>query len=191
MISLWRIYYFSYRLAIRSVSRRYIKDALRLLVEPCNYWRNAEVPAVLNHLRVGRGERVLDIGSPKLPSLFIWGLLGAEVWATDLFPYFFEEYGHYKRTLQTASSGETYHIEVQDARKLGCPDSYFDKVYAISVLEHIEGDGDSVAMREIARVLKPGGLCCLTVPAARHYSEETIREEIYYKKPIEGKPIFY
>ena len=191
MISLWRIYYFSYLLAIRSVSGRHIKDVLRLVLEPCNYWRNVEVPAVLNHLRVERGEKVLDIGSPKLPSLFIWDRLGAEVWATDLFPYFFEEYGHYKQRLQTALSGETYHIEVQDARKLGYPDSFFDKVYAISVLEHIENDGDSVAMREIARVLKPGGLCCLTVPAARHYAEESIAEEIYYKKPVDGKPVFY
>jgi ubiquinone/menaquinone biosynthesis C-methylase UbiE len=191
LISLWQIYYFSYLVALRSVSWPRVRDVLRLVLEPCNYWRNVEVPAVLNHLRVESGERVLDIGSPKLASLFIWHRLGAEVWATDLFPYFFEEYTHYKERLQDTSPSETYHIETQDARKLAYPDSYFDKVYAISVLEHIEDDGDSAAMREIARVLKPGGLCCLTVPAARHYSEETIAEEIYYKKPIDGRPVFY
>lgn len=190
-ISLWRIYKFAYVLGVRAASLSHLKDVMRLLLEPCNYWRNVEVPVVLSHLGVRPGERVLDIGSPKLPSLFTWNRLDAEVWATDLFPYFFEEYSHYRRCLQTTNSEATYHIETQDARKLTYPDSYFDKVYSISVLEHIEDDGDSLAMREIARVLKPGGLCCLTVPFARYYREETIVEEIYYKKPIDGKPVFY
>jgi ubiquinone/menaquinone biosynthesis C-methylase UbiE len=190
-VSLWSIYRFAYHVAVRSVSRSTIKDALRLILEPCNYWRNVEVPAVLSHLDVRAGERVLDIGSPKLPSLFIWHRLGAEVWATDLFPYFFKEYSHYKERLQNNTSSQTYHIEAQDARKLTYTDAYFDKVFSISVLEHIEDNGDSLAMREIARVLKPGGLCCLTVPAGLDYSEETIAEEIYYKKPMDGKPIFY
>ena len=191
LVSLWQIYLFSYALALRSVSRKHLKDLLRLVLEPCNYWRNVEVPAVLNHLGVERGEKVLDIGSPKLPSLFVWSRLGAEVWATDLFDYFVDEYSHYLGRLRSPSPAATYHIEVQDARRLSYPDSYFDKVYSISVLEHIEDSGDSVAMKEIARVLKPGGTCCLTVPAARNYSEETISQEIYYKKPVGGKPVFY
>jgi ubiquinone/menaquinone biosynthesis C-methylase UbiE len=191
LVSLAQIYRFSYVLALRSFCRPRIKDVLRLVLEPCNYWRNVEVPAVLNRLGVQRGERVLDIGSPKLPSLFAWYRLGAEVWATDLFPYFFEEYSHYRERLQPSSSSGAYHIEVQDARGLTYPDSYFDKAYSISVLEHIEDEGDTTAIREIARVLKPGGLCCLTVPLARHYSEESTSHELYYKKPVDGKPVFY
>jgi len=191
LVSLWQIYRFGYSVALRSASRGRAKDALRLVLEPCNYWRNVEVPAVLNHLSVQNGEKVLDIGSPKLPSLFIWSRLGAEVWSTDLFPYFFEEYSHYHRCLEGRAKGSNFHIEAQDARKLTYPDSLFDKVYAISVLEHIEDDGDSIAMKEISRVLKPGGVCCLTVPFAGHYSEETISQEIYYKKPMGGMPVFY
>ncbi len=173
------------------MSRARVKDVLRLVMEPCNYWRNVEVPAVLTQLDIKRGEKVLDIGSPKLPSLYAWKKLGAEVWATDLFPYFIDEYSHYKRRLATPEIESTYHIETQDARKLPYPDSFFDKVLSISVLEHIDDNGDSVAMGEIARVLKPGGVCCLTVPFANHFWEETIAREIYYKKPVEGKPVFF
>lgn len=190
-VTLWNVYRFAYSVALRSATWERRSDVLRLLLEPCNYWRNVEVPAVINRLGAGPGERVLDVGSPKLPSLFIWQRLGAQVYATDLFPYFFDEYAQYSKRLRQPGSGAEYHIEQQDARCLRYPDCYFDKIYAISVLEHIEEDGDSKAVREIARVLKAGGLCCLTVPFAGQYRESAIDHEIYYKKPANGKPIFY
>lgn len=190
-ISLWEVYRFAYSLALLSFDRKHFKHALRLLLEPCNYWRNVEVPPVINWLGVKSGQKVLDIGSPKLPSLFIWYRLEAEVYATDLFPYFFEEYSYYAELLKPSSSGPAYHVEQQDARRLGYPDAHFDRVYAISVLEHIEDDGDSRAMREISRVLKPGGICCLTVPFSGSYHESTIDYEVYFKKPVDGRPVFY
>ena len=42
-------------------------------------------------------------------------------------------------------------------------DGSFDRVIAAEVLEHIPGR--SAALREIARVLRPGGLAAVTVPA--------------------------
>jgi SAM-dependent methyltransferase len=190
-VSLWTIYWFAYFVAFRSISRHRVKDFLRMVLEPCNYWRNVEVPEVVTRLDVKRGERVLDVGSPKFPSLFIWYRLGAEVWATDLFPYFVDEYTHYLSRLKAAPPRLGYHIETQDARGLKYPDCSFDKVYAISVLEHIENDGDSLAMKEIARVLKPGGTCCLTIPFAQKYRESQVEYEIYYKDSHAGKPVFY
>jgi ubiquinone/menaquinone biosynthesis C-methylase UbiE len=190
-VTLWDVYRFAYSVALRCASWKHRTDILRLLLEPCNYWRNLEVPAVINHLHVSPGQRVLDIGSPKLASLFIWRQLKGEVYATDLFPYFFEEYSHYSARLRGPRVSTEYHIEQQDARQLRYPQGYFDRVYAISVLEHIEEYGDSKAMLEIARVLKPGGLCCLTVPFANRYRESTIDYEMYFKKPVDGKPVFY
>jgi hypothetical protein len=59
------------------------------------------------------------------------------------------------------------------------------------VLEHIPDDGDSTAMREIARVLKPGGLVALTVPfAATGYCEEFVDGPVYERNELE-KPTFY
>ncbi|MET8157039.1 class I SAM-dependent methyltransferase [Sphaerisporangium sp. NPDC005289] len=49
-----------------------------------------------------------------------------------------------------------------DARNLPLPDGHFDLVLAFDVLEHIEED--DLAVREILRVLRPGGTALITVP---------------------------
>ena len=61
-----------------------------------------------------------------------------------------------------------------DIRKTEYPDNYFDYITCISTLEHIgvEGrynsdndpDGDTKAMKEIKRILKPEGTMLITVP---------------------------
>src|SRR5262249_44769094 len=76
--------------------------------------------------------------------------------------------------------GKDVHLEVQDARHLTYQDGFFDRIFSISVLEHIPDHGDSEAMREIARVLRPGGTVTLTVPfAAPGYGEEFVRGPVY------------
>ena len=50
-----------------------------------------------------------------------------------------------------------------DATKLPFPDGTFDRIIAAEVLEHI--DDDMGAIRELVRVLRPGGTIAATVPA--------------------------
>jgi SAM-dependent methyltransferase len=50
-----------------------------------------------------------------------------------------------------------------DATSLPFPDGSFDKVIAAEVLEHLPAD--QIAMNEIARILRPGGVAAVTVPA--------------------------
>ncbi len=52
--------------------------------------------------------------------------------------------------------------EKMDLRALRFPDGLFDFIYCSHVLEHIREDGQ--AMRELHRVLKPGGQALLMVP---------------------------
>lgn len=50
------------------------------------------------------------------------------------------------------------------AEGIPLPDASIDAVTALDVLEHIEGD--RAAVREMARVLRPGGVAVVTVPAS-------------------------
>jgi SAM-dependent methyltransferase len=53
-----------------------------------------------------------------------------------------------------------------DVTSLPFPAASFDKVISSEVLEHLEDDAS--AMREVARVLRPGGACAVTVPNANY-----------------------
>jgi hypothetical protein len=59
------------------------------------------------------------------------------------------------------------------------------------VIEHIPDDGDSRAMREIARVLRPGGIVTISVPFdAAGYDEEYLDGDVYERRSTGGR-MFY
>ncbi len=64
----------------------------------------------------------------------------------------------------------------ENITKLSLPDNSFDVVMCHHVLEHI--DDDTAAMKELFRILKPGGLAVLSVPI------NTSRYETYEDKTI-------
>ena len=68
-----------------------------------------------------------------------------------------------------------------DALSLPFPDGVFDRIIAAEVLEHIPAD--SLAMSELARVLRPGGVLAVTVP---RYGPELVNwalSDAYHSKP--------
>src|SRR4030095_9885886 len=90
---------------------------LKSLALPVEYVRCVETRYILQHLDVRQGQRVLDIGSPKLLSLFLAATVRAEVHATDLVDYFLERYGLYSR-VALGHDQWRYHMGRQDARHL-------------------------------------------------------------------------
>lgn len=167
----WDVYSFGLELGLRSLPVA-PREGIKRLILPVEYVRCAEFRYVLRHLDVRSGHLVLDIGSPKLLSLFLAARLRPRVYATDLLDYFFGTYGAYADSV-LGLNRDHYRMETQDARALTYPDESFDRVFSVSTIEHIPRDGDRAAMQEIARVLRPGGICCLTVPwSDRGYLEE-------------------
>jgi SAM-dependent methyltransferase len=153
---------FGLSLGVRTLTAAPIAG-LKCMILPVEYIRCVETRYILKHLDVRPNHRVLDIGSPKLLSLFLAARLRAEVHATDLVEYFLERYGVYAKIALGDERGR-YHMAGQDARALTYPSDYFERIFSISAVEHIPDDGDSRAMQEIARVLVPGGIACFTVP---------------------------
>jgi len=167
--------------------------ALKMLMLPVEYIRCAETRYILQRLDLGPGQRVLDIGSPKLLSLFLAVRLRAEVHATDLVDYFFPQYDILSR-IALGPDRDRYRMGRADARRVEYPSGHFDRVFSISAIEHIPDDGDSLAVQEIGRVLAPGGLACLTVPWSDHgYLEEFKHQgdpDIYWV-PGDGAKTFF
>jgi SAM-dependent methyltransferase len=146
----------------RLLTRGHVRDALPYLIKPVNYWRAIEYQMVLTHGRFAPAQQVLDIGSPKLLALFLAQSIRASVSATDIDDYFLPRYRRVAEIERIPPERLT--LAVEDGRALTYADASFDRVFSISVVEHIPDDGDSACLREIGRVLRPGGRAVLTVP---------------------------
>lgn len=164
-------YKFNFCVGVKSIPKGFNR-----LIISIEYFRCHEYPLVFNNLRLKPGLKLIDIGSANsIFPLFVCSK-GIEVWATDID----------NRVLKLRDDAEklgiiNFHAEIQDARNLLYPDSYFDRVTAISTLEHIPNDGDSVAVKEMSRVLKPGGIMVITVPYGS-FEKERQRVVCYFQR---------
>jgi SAM-dependent methyltransferase len=180
------IYSYGLLIGLQSLLRGHIsREALKNVVVPVNYWRTLEYRLVFDELLPQSPDVILDIGSPKLFSLYVAERFGAEICATDIEEYFISDYGYFGAMRGIPSS--RYRLLRADGRKLQFADGAFNKVFSISVLEHIPGEGDSECMKEIGRVLGPGGLCVLTVPFAPRSRDEFRRAKDFYWSSKSGE----
>lgn len=135
---------------------------------------------------------MLDLGSPKDLALLLAAERGFEVVATDILPEAIELSRRYAAALGRCGSGPGLVLsEVQDGRRLTYPDGAFDAAFSVSVLEHIPDDGDLAAARELARVVRPGGLVVVTTPYARTFGETYVDRAVYERPQVDGKPVFF
>ena len=176
------------RVGLSLTAKGLIGDALKTAIYPVGYWRFVASAYLLCYASKIRGGRVLDVASPKLASLYLASKHSFDVQAIDLDdPKIFSRWKVAADVLKL----ENYNVSFQDARQLQFPDNHFDFVYSISVIEHIPEDGDSRALHEFCRVLKPGGIALLEVPYRRAF--ETIYRPYSSKGTAspDGKPVFY
>jgi SAM-dependent methyltransferase len=165
---------------------------LKRLALPVSYWRTAEFAYVWKHLSCPPGAHILDLGSPKDLAMFLARQRGYRVSATDVLPEAIALSKRYARAqgLDGDRSGKV-RSEVQDGRALSYPDDLFDAAFSVSVLEHIPDRGDSDAIRELIRVVKPGGVVIVTVPYDLEYRETFVDRAVYEREQVNGKPVFY
>lgn len=183
---------YSVGLGFRALRRR---DARRTAAwriwMPLDVDRVAELPWAAEQVLNTGARRVLDLASPKLLALWLAESSGAEIVATDAWD---AEVTSWRRLASAADPRgrrfATLRLEVADGTALPYRSGEFDAAYSVSVIEHIPGDGDGLAMAELARVLRPGGTLALTFPFRERFEEEFVRHDLYGRR-YEGEPIFF
>lgn len=208
-----RYYFFGLRAGFANLFHNGLKLGLKKtagkIMQPVNsytrfpeyYWFERAIRAHLGESGSAGRANVLDVGSPKLLGMYLGVKTAAELTLTDISEVNIDEYRLMWQALRNRARGKV-DFSLQDARRLPYGDAFFDVVYSMSVLEHIEGEtGDSAALRELIRVLKPGGLLVLSVPFGETYIEQkrvgfagaarkTGDQEIYFFQRIYDRAAF-
>ncbi len=162
-----KILIFSFRF-LRIPGQSFLTELLQVL-KFCHYplerptfyvTRYVEIPLGLSSLRCNIQESILDLGSGASPLPLYLKYCDRKVIAFD---YSLEEL----RKLKTLSQYDTddpkpLTLISGDLRKLPFHSNTFDKIFCISTIEHIPGNGDTESMMEIWRILKPGGCLFLS-----------------------------
>jgi SAM-dependent methyltransferase len=182
---------YSIALGGRALPRHGGPEAAWRIWMPLDIDRVVELPWTGRMVMAEAPTRVLDLASPKLLAAWIADHTPAAVVATDLWS---NEIERWRRLIRAAdSSGHRYPrltLETADGTALGYADESFDVAYSVSVIEHIPDSGDSKAMSELARVLRPGGLLVLTFPYRRQLEETWVEHDVYGQR-FEGEPLFF
>ena len=165
---------------MRNVSNRKVRRCSHFVEWfriPMNYARIMELPLTDILLDVKPDDRILDVSSPKLLA-FLYGLKPKQrLVAADLEEYFVGDFETFMS--ETDLSLETNVFDASS--KIPYPDESFDKVFSVSVLEHIADTGDGLAFDEIYRVLAPGGVAVITLPVYSEYLEEWTTNRSYWR----------
>lgn len=137
------------------------------------YW---EYPWVLANLRLKKGLSILDVGCGKSPLQFLLSDLGMHVYGIDSYINT-EWHGIDRRRAQFFGCNINYRKNSAD--DITYEDNYFDRVMCVSVIEHCRTINPKFhnivalnkkdlklhkkIMKEMIRVLKPKGLCVVTL----------------------------
>lgn len=121
-------------------------------------WENAWV---LRHSDVKPGQRLLDVGGASTIFSFYVASLGCDVTVVD------NDWANCGTLFNAAyvarQMGWRLTALDRDVRKpLPLPDNQFDRVFSICVLEHLPSMVRQRLMKEMGRVLKPGGIAGFT-----------------------------
>jgi SAM-dependent methyltransferase len=175
---------YSVALGVRGLRRGPLRAALWRIWMPLDVDRVRELPWVGSRILQARPRRVLDIASPKLLACWLADRGEVpEVVATDLWQ---QEVDDWRRLVDVPG----LRVEAADATRLPYEDASFDAAYSASVIEHIPAGGDTVAMAELARVLRPGGVLALTFPYGREHEDDHVEHDLYGER-YTGTPLFF
>ena len=141
------------------------------------------------HLESIVGKKVLDYGCGRGESSLYYLSKGALVSGIDISPTYIEAAGLAAK--HAGYTPELYDFKVLDAHDMSFAENTFDLVIGEGILHHLDAE---LAMKEIWRVLKPGGRVFLLEPLADNpllkiFRWLTPRARTVDEEPFSGKTI--
>lgn len=150
----------------------------KLLLNPVSIVRYFEYDFALRSFSATSLSRnqILDISSPYLFGLYLASSFEGEYHyinpdSTDL--------NLVKKYSSKLKFKMKYSADSEDATNLSFSDNSFSHIISMSVIEHINANGDSEAIKEMWRVLKPNGILIFTFPVAKVFEEEFSDNDTY------------
>jgi SAM-dependent methyltransferase len=151
--------------------------ALPLILNPVSCVRYFEFDYCKRNLgHHNDAKQIIDISSPYLFGFYIAHRYDLKY--TYLNPDK-REIDHIEHMREHVYPRSNYSTNIADATNLPYRDNSVDDIISISVIEHVNGSGDSAAMAEMWRTLKPGGKLILTFPIKRVYEEEFREDNVF------------
>lgn len=151
------------------------KFSPKLLLNPVSIVRYFEYDFVYSCIN-SNIQNVLDVSSPYLFGFYI--CKNHDISYTYINPDRRDLYNVRSLANKLKFRGN-YLTSHADARSLAFANNIFNTVISISVIEHVYGEDDSLVMKELWRVLKPGGRLVLTFPVKPVYEIEFRDNDIY------------
>lgn len=145
--------------SLRSVPKLGPTRFFQLLINPISSIRYLEFDIIRRAVTFADKHVVLDVSSPRAFGLFIahsYPKLKYQMINPD--PNDIDE----TEIIKNAFHLNNFYLKKANALNLPYPDKYFDTVISISVIEHISSPDDKKVLRQMWRVLKPGGQLILT-----------------------------
>lgn len=185
---------------LTSVAMRIFESGRSLYIKVFNIAevseRVIEYAFVVKHLKNLSGGKVLDVGctNPGNCLSTILAAMGFDVYGIDLHEF--------------KVRYSKLNFSIQDIRATSFPDQFFDRIIAVSTIEHIglggrygitesDPEGDKKAIKEMLRILKPDGKLLVTVPytnkftvmasLARFYDRQRLRDYLFDNLLIEAE----
>ncbi|MGB0871973.1 MAG: class I SAM-dependent methyltransferase [Solirubrobacterales bacterium] len=168
-----RLWWHSYRLGLgwilRAARRGWPgrKAGLQRLLVPMDPWRYYEMGKLADERYEGDW---LDVSSPKLLTSLLQREDNGNWVGTDLFAAELEAWSVIDPKLT---------LQVEDATDPSFGDDRFDGALCVSVLEHIGPGKDLIALEQMRRVVKPGGVLHLTTMVSAEARDVYVDHLIY------------
>lgn len=152
-----------------SIQWELVKLGFRIKQLGLDYYRALEYPLAIQQLKLEPHHVVADIGSLDSTLPLYIARRCAKIYSIDLS----ESVKAIEISAKKIGLGNLETV-IENATGLSFTNNFFDRITAISCIEHFMPleSGDIDAIKEIERVLKPGGIAVITVPFGEKFEEE-------------------